>query len=323
MPPDPGAAKLIALSRASGRPPVEQLTPAAARKAIREAAPMISGPRADMAAVDTLEISGPGTALALRLYRPLPRTPDTADPAMLFLHGGGWVVGDLDTHDALARALAKASGCVVASLDYRLAPEHPFPAALDDATAALAWLVQDAARLGIDPGRIGVAGDSAGGNLAAVLAITARDGDAPPVAFQLLLYPVCDLSMSQASYERNGTDFLLTRDSMAYFIAAYAGGRDIAGDWRASPLAAADLSGVAPAIVLTTGNDPLCDEGFAYANRLEDAGVPTRHLHLPGQIHGFLTAAAIVTEAAGVIEQVGRHLRDYVAPGCRRTSGTG
>lgn len=313
MPLDPGAAQLIALSRASGRPPVEQLEPAAARAAIRAAAPMIGGPLSEMASIDMIEIAGPGSALALRLYRPLAAAPDAPQPAMLFFHGGGWVVGDLETHDALARALAAESGCLVAALDYRLAPEHPFPAALDDAMAAFAWLCREAPRLGIDPSRIGVAGDSAGGNLAAVLAIIARDGALPPVAFQLLLYPVCDLTMSHPSYERNGTDFLLTRDSMSYFIDAYSGGRDLGADWRASPLAVPSLDGVAPAIVLTAGNDPLCDEGDAYADRLAAAGVPTDHVRLPGQIHGFLTAAAIVTEAAGAIERVGGHVRERIA----------
>jgi len=315
MPLDPGAVQLIALSKASGRPPVEKLAPHAARDAVRAAAPMIGGAAADMAAVDTTVIDGPGGPLTLRLYRPVARAAGDAGPAILFLHGGGWVVGDLETHDSLARALAKSSECLVAAVDYRLAPEYPFPAALDDAAAALSWLAGQADALGIDPSRIGVAGDSAGGNLAAVLAILARDGATPPLAFQLLLYPVCDLSMSHPSYARNGSDYLLTRESMAYFIAAYSGGIDIAGDWRASPLAASDLAGVAPAFVLTAGHDPLCDEGDAYAERLKSAGVPTEHVRMPGQIHGFLTAAAIVTEATAAIEQVGSHARTLAYAG--------
>lgn len=303
---DPGAANMVAASRASGRPPVEQMEVSAAREAIRAAAPLIGGPLLELAEIEEIEIDGPGGALAIRIYRPQPRTEAPEAPALLFLHGGGWVLGDFETHEALVRQIAKGSGCIMVAVDYRLAPEHPFPAAIDDAAAAFTWLVTNAARLGVDPHRIGVAGDSAGGNLAAVLAIMARDGAIAPVAAQILLYPVCDLSMSYPSYVENGDDYLLTRDAMAYFIDCYSGGRDLGSDWRGSPLEASDLGGVAPAFVLTSGYDPLRDEGDAYAARLSAAGVPTEHIRLPGQIHGFLTAGAIVTEATEAFDRICR-----------------
>lgn len=306
---DTGAERLIALARASGRPPIEQMDPGAARQAVRTSAPLLAGTVVEMARVHDTIATGRRDPIELRIYRPLSRVDDPAAPAMLFLHGGGWVVGDLDTHDGLCRALAAAGACVVIAVDYRLAPKHAFPAALEDAIDALEWAAGNAALLGIDPGRIGVAGDSAGGNLAAVLALSARDGSVSPVAFQCLFYPICDLSMTQDSYDSNGVEFLLTSSSMRYFIDCYAGGQKIADDWRAAPLLVASVAGVAPALVLTAGHDPLCDEGKAYAVRIREEGVAVTHIHRSGQIHGFLTAPAIITEAAEVIDEIGNYIR--------------
>lgn len=249
----------------------------------------------------------------MRLYRPLEIEECDQTPAILFFHGGGWVVGDLETHDRLCRALAQSTGAAVIAVDYRLAPENPFPAALEDAASALRYVIQNAEALRVGGDRLGVAGDSAGGNLAAALSIMARDGLTPPVAFQLLLYPICDLTMSHPSYERNGRDYLLTSSTMRYFISAYLSDAWMALDWRASPLLAPDLTGVAPAFVLVAGYDPLCDEGAAYAERLKQAGVRVEHLMMPGQVHGFLTAAGIVTEAGDAINSASGFVRRTVA----------
>jgi acetyl esterase len=309
MPLDPGAEKLIGLVRDSGRPPIETLPVAEARAAVRAAAPVLGGTVLAMGDVRNLSIRVADAQIKLRLYRPFTITESSIAPALLFFHGGGWVVGDLDTHDALCRQLAHTGACWVVAVDYRRAPENRFPVAVEDAAAAARWVYEHAFEFGIDTAQIGVAGDSAGGNLAAVLAIMARDGSIPGIALQLLLYPVCDLGMTYDSHRRNGEGFLLTQSTMRYFIHSYLRTPGDAADWRASPLRAPSLKGTAPAFVLTAGNDPLCDEGDAYAARLCTEGVPTQHVRLEGQIHGFLTASGIVPEAADAIATIGDFMR--------------
>ncbi len=217
------------------------------------------------------------------------------------------MLGDLDSHDGLCRRLANLAQCRVVSVDYRRSPEHPFPAAVIDAAAALRWVAANAAELGVDPAQIAVGGDSAGANLAAVLGLMGRDGEAPMPCFQLLFYPVTDLTCALPSYDLFTERVTLTADTMRWYAAQYLGGADPA-DWRASPLHAA-LAGAPPAFVLTAGYDPLRDEGIAYAQRLDAAGVHTTHLHMPTQVHGFLTMGRVIRASDTAIETAGAMLR--------------
>ena len=230
-------------------------------------------------------IPGPAGDLPVRIYRRMGR-PDPA-PAIVYLHGGGWVVGDLDTHDGSCRLLAHESECVVVSVDYRLAPEHPFPAAVDDAVAAYRWVHAHAGELGVEPGRVGVMGDSAGGNLAAVVAQVTRDTDVPPPVAQCLVYPATDALMREPSHSIFAEGFFLTRASMEWYRAQYL---PDPSDWAsplASPIETSDLRGTCPAIVVTAGFDPLRDEGRAYAERLAAAGVDVRYRCYDDMVHGF------------------------------------
>jgi acetyl esterase len=225
---------------------------------------------------------------------------------VLFLHGGGWVLGDLDSHDALCRHVAAASGLAVLAVDYRLAPEHPFPAAVDDAAMALRWLAGAAASLSLEPARIAVMGDSAGGNLAAVLALMARDGALPAIRCQMMAYPVTEVTLDQPSQSLAGPGWTLTGAGMRWFRDHYLGGT--APDWRAAPLRA-DPRGLVPALILTAGADPLSDEGIAYAAHLARGGVRIEHRHYPGQMHGFLTAGLNTPTAQAEIPRIARWLR--------------
>jgi acetyl esterase len=251
--------------------------------------------------VVALEAAGPAGPIPLRLYRGQGVAKDGPQPALVFFHGGGWVIGDLESHDQVCRALANATPCIVVSVDYRLAPEHKFPAAAEDAIAATQWIATNAARLGIDAGRLGVGGDSAGGNLAAVVALGARDRDGPRLAFQLLVYPAADMRMDWPSAERHAQQLPLTRAAMDWFIAHYLRSAADEADWRASPLRASSLKGLPPALIVTAGFDPLCDEGEAYAKALRAAGVPVVHQLFEGQIHGFLTMGRVVADSKRAI----------------------
>jgi acetyl esterase len=217
----------------------------------------------------------------------------------LYFHGGGWVIGDLDTHDGLCRALADGADCCVISVDYRLAPEHRFPTAAMDAIAAWRWVSEQASALGLDPARIAAGGDSAGGNLAAVVCLAARDEGLAAPAGQILFYPVTDLAAVHESYARVTSGVPLTAELMMWFRDLYLSDVAERHHWRASPLRAANLGGLPPAFVLTLGLDPLCDEGIAYARRLDQEGVQVTHLHLPNQVHGFLGMGRII-RAAGL-----------------------
>jgi acetyl esterase len=257
--------------------------------------------------VRDLVAPGPAGAVPIRLYRPLDAIPGQPLPLLVYFHGGGWLLGDIETGDALCAALAQSVGIVVAAVDYRLAPEYPFPAGLEDCFAALDWLIAQASELGLAPGCVGVAGDSAGGNLAAVCALRARDrGD--PLRAQILLYPVTDLSMTSDSYRRNASGCMLTAQTMCWFRDQYLGDVDPA-DWRVSPLRAERLDGVAPALIVTCGFDPLCDEGANYAGRLVTAGVAVRYLPYPRQLHGFALWGKTVRDATVVLTQISDELR--------------
>ena len=230
-------------------------------------------------------IPGPAGEIPVRVYRRIGLTGSV--PAIVYLHGGGWVVGDLDTHEGSCRLLALESDCVVVSVDYRLAPEHPFPAAIDDAVAAYRWVHEQAMELAVEPGRVGVMGDSAGGNLAAVVAQVTRDTDVPAPTAQCLVYPATDALLREPSHEPFADGFFLTEESIEWYRAQYLPDRN---DWDsplASPIEAPDLSGLCPALVVTAGFDPLRDEGHRYAERLADAGVAVRYRCYDDMVHGF------------------------------------
>ena len=311
MPPlHPDAEQLLELIRLAGRPPFEALPPSQAREAYAASRAVLQPPPDDVAEVRDLTMPSPGGPLPLRLYRGLGASETVPLPALLYLHGGGWVIGDLESHDSVCRRLANLACCRVVAVDYRLAPEHRFPAAVDDVAAGLAWMAGNAAVLGIDPARIAVGGDSAGGNLAAVLAIMGRDGLAPASVFQMLLYPAVDLTMSSNSYARITEGPPLTAASMRYFVDHYTPEAEQRLDWRASPLRAERLAGTPPALVLTVGHDPLADEGRAYADRLVAEGVRVTALHLSDQIHGLATMGRVIAAADPILQYAAAVMRD-------------
>ncbi|MDE0749404.1 MAG: alpha/beta hydrolase [Acidimicrobiales bacterium] len=260
-------------------------------------------PGEDVASVEDLEVPGPDGPLPVRVYR-----PDGAAvpaPVVVFFHGGGWVLGSIATHDATCRGLANRTGAVYVSVDYRLAPEHPYPAAPEDCYAATCWVADHAADLGVDPGRLAVAGDSAGGNLAAVVCQMARDRSGPAIAFQLLIYPVTDLDLDRwPSMEENADGPLLTREGMDWFARHYVGTLPFTGDPYAAPIRAADLSGLPPAYVATAGHDPLRDEGAGYAEALAAAGVTVGYDNFATMIHGFVGFADVVPAAGEARDRI-------------------
>lgn len=300
MPMDPDAQRLMSMIALAGRPPLHTLPPAEARTVYRQTRRAIQGPPPDVAAVRELDAGG----VPARFYC---GHDAAAGRGVLYLHGGGWVLGGLDSHDNVCRALANAGQCRVVAVDYRLAPEHRYPAAIEDAAAALAHVVAHAAALEIDPDQIAVAGDSAGGTLAAQLAIRGRDGAGPPLCQQVLLYPATDLACAHPSYDLFTQGVPLTDNGMRWFRDHYLGSAD-PGDPAVSPLRA-NLAGLPPAFVLTVGYDPLCDEGVAYAHALEQAGVAVTHLHLASQVHGFLTMDRMIRAAMPVLDMAGAALR--------------
>ena len=290
-------------------PPTHTLTPTEARSAYRDRRAVLQPDPPAVAQVQRLQATGGGhSAIPMRLYRPL-SPPAGALPVLVYFHGGGWVIGDLDTHDTLCRELANAAGCAVVAVDYRLGPEHRFPAAVDDALAATRWVHQQAAMLGLDAARLAVGGDSAGGNLAAVVALAARDAGDLPIAYQLLIYPATDMRRGAPSHTANGQGYLLTKDTIDYFHDHYI--TDVAHDldWRASPLLHADLSKLPPALVLTAGYDPLRDEGLAYAVRLTEAGNRASYICFERQIHGFITMGRVLDEANTAVALCAAELR--------------
>lgn len=301
---DPDLEALLALGRKAARPPYQDLTPQEARTAYAASWDLLQPPVQEVASVRDTALAGKGGELRLRIYRGMGAQADDLLPCLLFLHGGGWVIGNLESHDRICRILANRARICVVAVDYRLAPEHRFPAALDDCASALDWVTRNAGVLCIEQARIGVGGDSAGGNLAAVLALMGRDGNAPATVFQALLYPVLDLSASSASYASVTSEVPLTAATMHYFIGHYTPDVTHRLDWRASPLKAGSLAGTPPALVLTVAHDPLCDEGRAYARRLEEAGVRVTSLHLSDQMHGMLMHGRLIQASNRVLDFV-------------------
>jgi acetyl esterase len=256
--------------------------------------------------VENRSFPGPGGDVPIRIYSPAGAGPH---PVLVYFHGGGWVLCNLDTHDGTCRSLCNQAGCVVVSVDYRLAPEHKFPAGLEDCYAATRWVAERAATLGVDSARIAIGGDSAGGNLTACVALVARDRGGPGLVHQLLVYPVTDATFETPSYQQNAQGYFLTRDAMEWFWNHYLRGDADATDGYAAPLRARDLAGLPPATVITAEFDPLRDEGEAYGRRLREAGVPTRIERYDGLIHGFFGMTAMVAKAKGAVAMAAAELR--------------
>lgn len=283
---DPEAQLVLELIAKSGRKPWYELSPAEARAQYVETRNALQGPEPEMALVRNLAVPGPGGNIPVRLYRPKGSGQADKLPVLVYYHGGGWVIGDLETHDIICRELCNRSGAAVVSVDYRMGPEHRFPAAVEDAYAALAWVAMEGRNLGLDTRRIAVGGDSAGGNLAAVCSLLARE-QGPRLSFQLLIYPATDMIGDTDSHRALAEGYMLTGEAIAWFAGHYLNGPEDRLDWRASPLRAADLKGLPPALVITAGFDPLKDEGKAYAERLKASGVPVEFFCYEGMIHGF------------------------------------
>lgn len=314
---DPGAQlvlDMIAKAQAEGAKPMEQMTPAEARDMYEHQRSALTPEPPEMAAVEDFSVPGPRGGIPVRLYRPAGSDAGDSLPVIVFYHGGGWVIGSLNTHDVVCRGLANHSGCAVLSVDYRMAPEHPFPASGEDCYAVLEWLLTAGDARKLDATRIGVAGDSAGGNLSAVMTLMARDGNGPRISWQGLIYPATDFRGGYSSREKFGDGYLLTTAAMDYFEGMYLPDRAARTDWRASPILAEDLSGLPTATVVTAGFDPLCDEGRAYADRLRDAGVPVTYKCFEGQIHGFFTMGRVIPEAEAGIRLMAESAKAALKP---------
>ncbi|CAN5182903.1 MAG: alpha/beta hydrolase [Euzebyales bacterium] len=302
--PDAQSRELLARLEAACGPPLHTLSPAQARADNAATTRWLVGPPPEVASIADRRIMGPGGPLTLRVYRA--HQDGAPGPVLVWFHGGGWVVGDLETHDVLCRHLALAAGCTIVSVDYRLAPEHPFPAAVDDARAATDWVLDHAEELGADAARVVVGGDSAGGNLAAVVARHAR---AAHLAGQVLVYPVTDHSLDWPSVGRHGDVHHFTTQAMRWYWDRYVPDPEERDDPDASPLRAGDLTGVAPAVVLVAACDLLHDQGVAYAGRLREAGVRVRLLTAKGQLHGYLRWTAVTDASTVAIDAIGQRLR--------------
>ena len=286
-------------------PGFHTMTPPEARTIFR-AMRALAGPPDPVAEVEDRVLP---PSIPVRIYRPIEGAPPPS-PALVFFHGGGWVLGDIETVDNLCRRLANASRCVVLSVDYRLAPEAKFPAPLEDCFEVVWQVADEAAEFGIDRDRIAVGGDSAGGNLAAAVALKARDRGDPPLAFQLLIYPIVDHSFDTPSYSENSEGFGLSREMMSWYWDQYLASPEDGRSHLASPLKAPGLSGLPPALVITAEHDVLRDEGEAYAARLGEAGVPVELRRFDGMIHGFLQMADTFDQGMVAIKEAGRALRE-------------
>jgi len=288
-----------------GGPPLEQL-PVAEARAVALAMIDFSGPEEPLAEVANRSITGPAGPIAVRVYRPVLR--ETL-PALIYFHGGGFVIGNLDTHDRMCRALANASGCAVIAVDYRLAPEHKYPAAVDDAYAATSYIAEHAVEFSIDPNRIAVGGDSAGGSLATVVCLLSRDRSGPRLKYQLLIYPWVDFYGQSPSMQQYSKDHFLTREGLDWFAENYLPSREASLEPSASPMNAIDFRGLPPALVITAECDPLRDQGEAYAGKLQGAGIPVELKRYEGMIHPFLSLAGVVDAAKTAIADAGSAVR--------------
>ncbi|MBK0392825.1 alpha/beta hydrolase [Ramlibacter algicola] len=308
------AQALLRLIQEKNIPPTHTLPHTQAREYYRARRAVTQPEPPQVGEVRELKAPGPAGDIPLRMYRPQGSAASTTVPVLVYYHGGGWVIGDLETHDTLCRQLANASGCAVVAVDYRLGPEHRFPGAVDDAMAATRWVHANAKDLGLDGTRLAVGGDSAGGNLAAVVALLARDDGGLPIRFQLLIYPATDqrhdVYPSRAS---NGKGYLLEKDTMDWFHDHYIPDPKQDFDWRASPMLHESHAGLPPAFVLVAGYDPLRDEGVAYADKLNAAGTRASLVSFERQIHGFITMGKVIEEANTAVRLCAAELRSALA----------
>jgi len=307
---DPDAAAVYKAFQEAGRPPYETVGHVTARE-LYLAGRVVSNPEPpELESAKPLSIPAPHGAIPARIYTPKTlRNSNGLAPCLVFFHGGGWVIGDLDSHDVVCRKLAHEGEMIVVSVDYRLAPEHKFPTAAEDAIAATKWIAANAQTFGIDAAQISVGGDSAGGNLAAVVALAARDGDGPKLAGQVLIYPATDFAMTHPSHSEPETSILLTHSVIKWFCAQYLGDTPDIDNWKASPARAETLAGLPPSYVMTAGADPLRDEGDEYAARLNQDGVAVAYRHFPGQFHGFFTMGKLLPQANVALTEIAGWLK--------------
>lgn len=291
---DPESQRLLDLMAAANRPAWNTLSPQDARAQYLALRPAAQGPRPANVEVADRTIPGPAGQLPVRIYRPTSAPAGTKLPALVYAHGGGFVFGNLESHDVLCAQLAIEAGIVVVHVDYRLAPETRFPGAFDDVVAGLKWVAANGASVGIDTSRLAIGGDSAGGNLAATVAIWARDNGGPKLRLQLLIYPVTDAVARSESYRRYEDGYGLNAVVMEWFFDHYTPDKAVRGDWRVSPLRAQSLAGLPPALVITAGYDPLRDEGRAYASRLHQEGTQVDLVEFGGMLHGFLSSPMLL-----------------------------
>jgi len=304
----PQIVQLLERAAKSPLPQPWQVPAHVARRIYRDTRAALSPKAPEVASASLLLAPGP---VALRYYRPLGAQAEDKLPALVYFHGGGWVIGDLDTHDVLCRQLANGARCAVYSVDYRMGPEHPFPAAVEDCLAATKFVASR-------HDRIAVGGDSAGGNLATVVSLAARDAGGPAIEFQLLIYPATDQRAQHPSITRNGEGYLLTRKAMEYFQSLYLPNKADLTDWRASPLLAKSLAGLPPAFVITAGYDPLVDEGRDYAERMAKEGVEVAYREYPDMVHGFILFGGMIDTANAAVAECCDKLRQCWS---RRTHG--
>ncbi|MEQ8267156.1 MAG: alpha/beta hydrolase [Parvibaculum sp.] len=310
---DPQAKALLDMLGADpDAPRLIDLPPAAGREMYRAMANMLDLQGVPIGKTEDRAIPGPAGDIPIRIYTPV--AGGGTGPALVYFHGGGWVIGDLDTHDALCRTLANEAGCKVIAVHYRLAPEHPFPASFDDAFAAVKWVEANSSEIGIDPNRIAVAGDSAGGNLAAAVCLRAKSEKDPEIAFQLLIYPVTDAPRGTQSYKDFAEGYFLEAEGMDWFWNHYvlSAGADPANPF-AAPLRAPSLAGLPPAYVVTAGFDVLRDEGKAYAEALKEAGVEAEYVNYEGMIHGFFNLQGALDVSRDAVKAAAKALKEALA----------
>jgi acetyl esterase len=305
--PDPQVEQVLEWVRKANAPDYSEMEPVEARALFEKGAPILDAKREEIFRVEDKKIAGLAGDIPLRIYTPVESA--TPLPVVLWIHGGGFVIGSVQSYDLLCRTLANRSGAILVSVEYRLAPEHPHPAAVEDAFAALNWVAENATSFGGDASRLAVAGDSAGGNLAAVCAVLARDAGGPQLARQILIYPATAGHLDSESHQLFGEGYLLTRCSIQWFHRHHSGGRDCSGDFRFAPLVTPDLTGLAPALVIVAGFDPLRDEGISYATRLKEAGNPVDLLAFDGMVHGFFSMSGYVDGSKIAIGEVVKSLR--------------
>jgi acetyl esterase len=306
MPLHPQVKKILEEAASLGLPDYQDLSPTAARKQMLELTPPVD-PLLAVKGVENLMIPGPKGEIPIRLYYPSGQPPFAV---LVYFHGGGWVMGDLDTHHGVCHALAKQSRCLVVSVDYRLAPEHRYPAAVEDAYAATSWVAQNTDAIQADPDRLAVGGDSAGNHLAAVVALMARDRNGPRIDLQVLIYPITDFSFNSPSYLENKDGYMLTRDLMKWFWNHFIDDEGQANDPYVSPLRAKNFSDLPQAVIITAEYDPLRDEGEAYGKKLQEAGVKVTLSRYAGMIHGFIRMTAQLDHAKEAVDEIAGRLRE-------------